>query len=94
MRYKNSRTGAVIDSSFKISGDDWIRVDEQPVKNSIVSDKMQTVVETEKEDATSGVSDDLADVTKKEIMQELDAMGIKYDSRAKKQELYDLMNGE
>ncbi|MDT2565142.1 hypothetical protein AUF12_05325 [Enterococcus avium] len=94
MRYKNSRTGAVIDSSFKISGGDWIRVDEQPVKNSIVSDKMQTVVETEKEDATSGVSDDLADVTKKEIMQELDAMGIKYDSRAKKQELYDLMNGE
>lgn len=94
MRYKNSKTGAVIDSSFKISGGDWIRIDGQPVENSIVSEKPQTAVETEKEDATSGASDDLADVTKKEIMQELDAMGIKYDSRAKKQELYDLMTGE
>lgn len=39
-------------------------------------------------------SGELADVTIKDIKQELDAMGIEYNPRAKKQELYDLMMGK
>ncbi|MDT2515709.1 hypothetical protein P7D79_15900 [Enterococcus avium] len=94
MEYKNTKTGVTFSSPFVISGGDWIRIDGEPVTNSIVSEKTQTVAEPEKDDTANIASDDLADVTKKEIMQELDAMKIKYDPRAKKQELYDLMIGE
>ena len=48
---------------------------------------MVEVVKQEQDDMIDGV-------TKKEIMQELDAMGIEYNPRAKKEELYNLMLGK
>lgn len=90
MRLKNKKTGTVIDSPFNIVGGDWIK--ETVEQNDIVEDSIQDVDKVDEpiadpEDELS----EMEDVTKKEIMQELDAFGIKYDANAKKQELYDLL---
>ncbi|WP_326931509.1 hypothetical protein [Enterococcus avium] len=94
MRYKNKVTGAVFDSPFNISGGDWIllgstKADEQKTVHVEVTNEEPTPVTTVEEMEENTV--DFDGVTRKEIMQELDAMGVKYDPRAKKQELYDLM---
>lgn len=94
MRYKNKVTGAVFDSSFNISGGDWIllgstKADEQKSVHVEVTNEEPTPVATVEETEENTV--DFDGVTKKEIMQELEAMGIKYDTRTKKQDLYDLM---
>ena len=116
MRYKNTRTGAVIDSLCNISGKYWVKVeertsDEEKVKiedNGNDEEKVNTD-EPDKVTDTPDVKqiieevveeiDDSADgidgITVKQIKQELDAFGIKYDPGMKKQELYELMlNGK
>lgn len=96
MNYKNTRTGVVISTPCVVSGGNWklIDDDQEQVNDHQEIEETTPVNEPEHEDVANAASDDLADVTKKEIMQELDAMGIKYDSRAKKQDLYDLMTGK
>lgn len=93
MNYKNTRTGVVITTPCVVSGGNWKLIDDEQeqVNDTQEIEETTPINEPEKEDAANAVSDDLADVTKKDIMQELDAMKIKYDPRAKKQELYDLM---
>ena len=116
MRYKNTRTGAVIDSPCNISGKYWIKIEdragnEEKVKiedqgsgeekvNTDVPDKVtdtpdvKQIVE-EVAEVIDVSSDGIDGITVKEIKQELDAFGIKYDPRMKKQELYELMlNGK
>ena len=96
MNYKNTRTGVVITTPCEVSGGNWKLIDDEQEQGNVspVSVVITPTEETVQEDATNVASDDLADIKKKEIMQELDAMGIKYDPRAKKQDLYDLMTGE
>ena len=116
MRYKNTRTGAVIDSLCNISGKYWVKVeertsDEEKVKiedngngeEKVNTDEPDKVTDTpdlkQIIEEVVEVIDDSADgidgITVKEIKQELDAFGIKYDPRMKKQELYELMlNGK
>ena len=96
MNYKNTRTGVVITTPCVVSGGNWklIGEEQEQVNDTQKNEETTPVNEPEQEDATNVASDDLADIKKKEIMQELDAMGIKYDPRAKKQDLYDLMTGE
>jgi hypothetical protein len=86
VKYKNTKTGAIIDSPCKIKGENWIEyVKEEP-------EKIIKKVETEEEPVEKDTeNEEIAGITKKEIMQELDAMGIEYNPRAKKQELYNLM---
>lgn len=93
MNYKNTRTGVVISTPCVVSGGNWKLIDEEQeqVNDAQEIEETTTDNEPEQEYAAKVSSDDLADVTKKDIMQELDAMKIKYDPRAKKQELYDLM---
>lgn len=94
MRYKNKVTGAVFDSLFNISGGDWFLLDgkkadeQKPVHVEAEPEVLTSIADVEE---TAENTADLDGVTKKEIMQELDAMGIKYDPRVKKQQLYDLM---
>ncbi|HCS30662.1 MAG TPA: hypothetical protein DIW21_04885 [Enterococcus sp.] len=93
MRYVNTKTGAVIDSSFTISGGDWIAEKETLKQAEIEKEK---VVEHEKEEkfVQQPLEENKADfegITRPQIMQELDAFGIEYDKRANKQTLYDLM---
>ena len=104
MRYKNTRTGAVIDSLCNISGKYWVKVEgrasdeekvntDEPDKVTDSPDLKQIIEEVveEVDDSADGIDG----ITVKEIKQELDAFGIKYDPRMKKQELYELMlNGK
>ena len=128
MRYKNTRTGAVIDSLCNISGKYWIKIEDRAGNEEKVKiedragneekvkiedrgkeeEKVNTDVPSKVTDTPDvnqiveevvEVIDDSADgidgITVKEIKQELDAFGIKYDPRMKKQELYELMlNGK
>lgn len=97
MEYRNKKTGIVIDIQSKLSGEDWEVVE----NNKTVQQDMNLAEQTEStedtgisaeapEDTPTG-NTDIDDINRKDIMQELDAMGIQYNSRAKKQELYDLM---
>jgi hypothetical protein len=104
MEYKNTRTGAVISSLSTISGKYWIEVEDRasdeekanpdvPDKVTDTSDVKQIVEEVVEEIDDS--ADGIDGITVKQIKQELDAFGIKYDPRLKKQELYELMlNGK
>lgn len=87
MKYKNTKTGVVIDTPCKISGGDWIELEKQEFVDEINETPEKT--STVKSSATD--DDAFNGITIKQIKQELDAFGIKYDPKAKKQELYDLM---
>lgn len=96
MRYKNKETGVVINTPCVVRGGNWIPLDdvERKEHEKIVDDS--SVMELEHEEVepvevTEDSSPDLEGVTKNEIMQELDSMGVEYDARSKKQVLYDLM---
>ncbi len=101
MRYKNTKTGAVIDSSFVISGGDWSleKIEEKQVNNNQVIDPPKTgeeqppVAPQQSIEPPNNDSDDEAfnSINLKSNKQELDAFGIEYDKRANKRTLYDLM---
>ena len=95
-KYKHIKTGAIIYSPFKIVGKNWVEVTENEVTENEVVETVdektpETLEENEQETAQEEKDDNIDGITKKEIMQELDAMGIKYNPRATKKELYDLM---
>ena len=96
MRYRNTKTGAIIDSPCTISGGDWAEYTNE-AKEIIeeTEDEVEEIIEVEetvsKEETEPEDEEGFEGVTIKEIKQELDAFGIKYNPRAKKQELYDLM---
>jgi hypothetical protein len=93
MKYKNTKTGAIIDSSCKISGGDWIEYVRTEIGKEVadeVSDENEVEEQIEEQIEESAIDG----VTKKQIMQELDAMGIKYDPKARKEVLYNIMLGK
>lgn len=85
MRYFNKKTGAILDSPSKIYGGQWIDYDKK--------DDAQEAP-TEKVEDKNPVEESSTDLTKEEIMNELDALGIDYDKKAKKEDLIKLMMGE
>lgn len=87
MKYQNIKTQVIIDVDSKISGSNWVEVG-KPTK------KMPKI--KSKKPENTPVNDTEADnvpnnITKDQIMKELDAFGIKYNVNDKKQALYDLM---
>lgn len=101
MRYKNTRTGVVINSPSTISGKYWVKLEDlvpevkvetltTEIKNEqpIIEEVLEAVEEETNEDYTL---DGIDGITVKQIKQELDAFGIKYAPNAKKAELYQLM---
>lgn len=95
MEYKNKKTGGVINTPFVISGGDWIPYNQEPEIKQLEENNenhqqedvpQKNTVADEKTDNPA-----LDDITKADIMQELDAFGVKYDKRSNKQVLYDLM---
>lgn len=87
MKYQNTKTKIIIDVSSKIHGDNWIKLGELPNQPPKKNDEKQEDTldnEPETDNVPKGIN-------KAQIMQELDAFGIKYDSNAKKEILYDLM---
>lgn len=102
MKYKNIKTGAIIDSPCTISGGDWVKYTNEAKEIIEAVEEVGEVeeveeIEEEVEEVASKVEAEPEDeegldgITVKEIKQELDAFGIKYNPRDKKQELYDLM---
>lgn len=87
MKYINTRTGAIIDSPCTISGGNWIVYGEKPTAK-------KEVVETVEEKTIPVAEEDTDGPTKADIMKELDAMGIEYNKKAKKEDLLNLMKGE
>ena len=80
--YKNTKTGAIFNSPCIIEGGDWILYTGETETVEVPAKEIE-VEETEKE-VDSGI-------LKKDIMQELDALGIEYDKKATRDELYNLM---
>lgn len=80
-KYKNTKSGVIIDTPALISGYYWEKVIAEAAEGETVEEEAE-------------LDKDLDGVTKNQIMQELDAMGIEYDPKARKQELYDLMARE
>lgn len=85
MRYINKKTGAILDSPSKIYGGDWIDYDKK--------DEVQEAFE-KKSEVKKEVKKDSSELTKEEIINELEALGIDYDKKAKKEDLIKLMMGE
>lgn len=99
MKYKNTKTGAIIYSPCVISGGDWeVVMHNQKGEEIDGNEEVPSTEEEAKEEKEEKEEDQdestIEGVTKKQIMQELDAMGIKYDPKARKEELYNLMNGK
>ena len=93
MRYFNTLTKATIDTDFKISGGDWVLENEskEAVVDIQANDADSKKAEQQQVVEESNVDGNYDWITKDQIMQELDAFGIRYDKRANKQVLYDLM---
>lgn len=101
-KYKNKKTGAIIDAT-SLMGGDWelykaqqnnsLKADEEQQENVVFNDEEGEQSNTNEiveklEETTDNVPEE---ITKPQIMQELDAFGVKYNPRDKKQVLYDLM---
>lgn len=90
----NTKTGGVISSSSVAMGEFWVEKGKE-----ITEEKNEEVTET-KSDQTKNQTknqtenqDDKSTITKKDIMQELDALKIEYDSKMTKDELLKLLQG-
>lgn len=82
----NTKTGGVLSSSSVAMGEFWVEKGKEVTK-----EKNEEVIET-KSDQTEN-KDDKSTITKKDIMQELDALKIEYDSKMTKDELLKLLQG-
>ena len=87
MKYLNKKTGAIIDSPSPVSGGDWVEYDG---KETVI----KAPTETKNEEVKKPVEESSTDLTKEEVMNELEALGIEYDKKAKKEDLIKLMMGE
>ena len=85
MKYINKKTGAILNSPSKIYGGAWVEYTKKDAQE--VSTHVEEPVKPEKVENES-------DLTKADIMNELDALGIEYDKNAKKEDLFKLMMGE
>lgn len=87
MKYLNKRTGAILDSPSNCFGGEWIEYDSKEAIKETSSEKIN--VEDKKP-----VEESSTDLTKEEIINELEALGIEYDKKAKKEDLIKLMMGD
>lgn len=83
MRFLNRKTGVIVDLPLEAPGGDWVtaegdKAQEKPAEGK-TAPKQKAKVPAQEE------------VTKRDIMQELDAFGVEYNPKAKKEELYKLM---
>lgn len=85
MRYFNKKTGAILDSPSKCYGGQWIEYDKKDAGQETPKEKLEV---------KKPVEESSTDLTKEEIINELEALGIDYDKKAKKEDLIKLMMGE
>ncbi len=95
MKYRNKETGIVIDSPGPISGPMWEKYD--PDAPEEVGEMEEEAPKKEPEDPKEKPTPKKAaagEITRADIMRELDAFGIKYDKKATKKELLKVMESE
>lgn len=90
-KYYNTKTRAIIDSPLVISGENWIKYEDkdqvQETEIEAVEDEIvEEVEEKEIEKPSAGKK-----ITKADIENELEALGVEYDKKATKDELYALL---
>lgn len=85
MRFYNTKTGAVVDLPLENPGGDWIPVEGDKAQKEEKPAEEKTVPKQKIEEPAQD------EITKKDIMQELDAFGVEYTPKAKKEELYQLL---
>lgn len=81
MRYRNLKTGAIFDSPCPISGGDWV-AEETTIAIEVEAKHVEVKVK-EKTEKVEVPEENIEGITVKEIKQELNAMGIKYDPKQK-----------
>lgn len=96
MKYRNIRTGVVIDTPCTVSGGNWVLEDKQTDNTVIINSEeiapnVSNEVPIENEEQQEQNSTDQDEITKAQIIQELEAFGIEHNPRDKKHVLYDLM---
>ena len=87
-KYVSKKTGAIIETSCVLSGD-WVLF--EPQSNPEVKEVAQIEVKEVHTDDPLENDAQFKNINIEQIKQELDAFGVKYDPKAKKKELYDLM---
>ena len=91
--YINTKTGARISSPDILSGENWeLYGDVKNIDDSDIETKDDNINDNNTETEESTIAP--TEITKKEIIAELEALGIEYDPKAKKDDLYKLMMGE
>lgn len=95
MIYLNTKTGAIIDSPTAISGGNWVPESEVHESNTAVAGsglgENEKTENTATSDNASSIGVNLDSISKKDIMQELDALGVKYNPKDNKATLYALL---
>ncbi len=84
MRYINTKSKVTLETDNVVSGGDWILIDD--LKKEVKEETKEEVKEVKEEPELTP-----SDITIPEIKNELDALGVDYDKRAKKDELWKLL---
>lgn len=92
MRFYNTKTGITLDLPLDHPGGDWALAEngEEAQKEEKQEEEKQEE-KVEKSQKLETVAKNYQEITKKDIQQELDAFGVSYNPKAKKEELYQLM---
>ena len=89
-KYYNTKTRAIIDSPLVISGENWIKYDDKDQVEETETAIVDEIVEEVEEKEIKKPSADKK-ITKAKIENELEALGVEYDKKATKDELYALL---
>lgn len=87
-KYVSKKMGAIIETNCVLSGD-WVLFEPQSIPE--VKKVAQIEVKEVRTDDPLENDAQFKNINIEQIKQELDAFGVKYDPKAKKKELYDLM---
>lgn len=87
MKYINTKSKVTLETDNTVSGGDWILIDD--LKKEVKEETKEEVKEVKEVKEEPELT--LNDITIPEIKNELDALGVEYDNRAKKDELWKLL---
>lgn len=92
-KYRNKKTGAIIDSSFALTGSNWeiYSPKKEESENELLKEKDEIKKENISKEIDSKKATDSNKLTKAELIQELKAFGIEYDESMTKSQLIELL---
>ena len=89
MRYKDIKTGAIIVTDSVLGGD-WVADDGIPENTK--TEPSETENEPDVAEEVIGADENLDELTVAELKARLDEMGVTYPTKAKKQDLIDILS--